>query len=96
VAAAREKYRQSEAQRARTGNFLSRDVADSSYGNQLDKMPLFALNWKKMFKRRSRGQSGAEGRRSRRRSRHPSSLSRKYKKSSRRVFRKKSRAPRRR
>jgi len=86
VAAARDKYRQSEAQRARTGNFLSMDVADSSYGNQLDKLPLFGINWKKLFKRQSRGrQSGAEGRRSRRR----------YK-SSRRVFRKKTRATRRR
>ena len=104
VAAARAKFEEYEQNRAKTGNFLSRDVADTRYGNQLDKMPLFGVNWKlknlkKLFKRRSRGQSGAEGRHHRsrhHRSRHPSSLSRKYNKSSRRVFRKKSRATRRR
>lgn len=94
VAAARAKFEEAEQKRARTGNFLSRDVADSRYGNKFDKMPLFGVDWKKLFKRRSRGQSGAECRH--RRSRHPSSLSRKYNKSSRRVFRRKSRATRRR
>jgi len=65
VAAARAKYEQDEQKRADGWNFSARDVTDSSYGNQLDKMPLFGLNWKKnwkkLFKRQSRGQSGAEG-----------------------------------
>ena len=104
VAAARAKHKQNEQKRADTWEYNASDVADSRSGNKFDEMPLFGVNWKlknlkKLFKRRSRGQSGAEGRHHRsrhHRSRHPSSLSRKYNKSSRRVFRKKSRATRRR